>query len=180
MYRPAHARPSTLFTARLRRAATVGVALASTVGGSFVVADPASAHSATRASSSTTAPASSAGSSVLGSRIVAEASRHIGKPYVYGAVGPRTFDCSGYTKYVFARFGKTLPHNSAAQVGSTVRVARSAKRQGDLIFMRSSSGRVTHVGIYAGGNRWLVAPKTGDRVKLQTLYSSRYTVGRVR
>ena len=178
MYRPAHARPSTLFTARLRRAATVGVALASTVGGSFVVADPASAHTVSRATSSTST--TSAGTSVTGSRIVAEASRHIGKPYVYGAVGPNRFDCSGYTKYVFARFGKALPHNSAAQVGSTVRVARSAKKQGDLIFMRSSSGRVTHVGIYAGANRWLVAPKTGDRVKLQTLYSQRYTVGRVR
>ena len=46
--------------------------------------------------------------------------------------------------------------------------------------MKNSSGRITHVGIYAGGNRWWVSPKSGDRVKLQSLYSSNYVVARLR
>lgn len=156
------------------------MAIASTFGGSLVAAEQASAHTATRARTSAAAPATSVASAAMGSRIVAEATSHLGKPYVYGAAGPSRFDCSGYTKYVFSRFGKSLPHNSAAQIRNTTPVAKSAKKPGDLIFMRSRSGRVTHVGIYAGANRWLVSPKSGDRVKSQVLYSTRYTVGRVR
>jgi peptidoglycan DL-endopeptidase CwlO len=122
-------------------------------------------------------PADAAGT--IGSRAVAEASRHAGQPYVYGAAGPRRFDCSGFTKYVYGRLGKALPHNSTQQYTVTRHVAKSSRRPGDLIFMRSSSGRITHVGIYAGRNSWWVAPKSGDHVKLQTLYSTRYSVGRV-
>jgi cell wall-associated NlpC family hydrolase len=57
-------------------------------------------------------------------------------------------------------------------------VAVSAKQPGDLLFFRSGS-RVTHVGIYAGGGKMWAAPTRGDRVKLQSIYSSRYSVGRV-
>ena len=59
-------------------------------------------------------------------------------------------------------------------------MAKSERTAGDLIFMKNSSGRITHVGIYVSNNRWWVAPKSGDRVKLQTLYSSNYVVARVR
>jgi cell wall-associated NlpC family hydrolase len=124
---------------------------------------------------------SPAEATTLGQRAVAEASRHRGKPYQYGAVGPYKFDCSGFTLYVFSRFGRRLPHSSAQQYNAAgVRhIAKSSRALGDLIFMRSSTGRITHVGIYAGSNRWWVAPKTGDHVKLQTLYSTNYVVGRV-
>lgn len=127
----------------------------------------------------TAAPADAAGS--LGQRAVAEARTHLGKPYVYGATGPSTFDCSGFTLYVFRKLGRSLPHSSSGQyTASGVRhVSASSKAVGDLIFMKSSSGRITHVGIYAGDNKWFVAPKSGDRVKLQTLYSTRYVVGRL-
>ncbi len=127
----------------------------------------------------TAAPAEAAGS--LGQRAVAEARTHVGKPYVYGAVGPSKFDCSGFTLYVYRKLGRSLPHSSSGQYTARgVRhVSASAKAVGDLIFMKSSSGRITHVGIYAGGNKWYVAPKSGDHVKLQTLYSSRYVVGRL-
>jgi peptidoglycan DL-endopeptidase CwlO len=124
---------------------------------------------------------SPAEATTLGQRAVTEASRHKGKPYLYGAVGPYKFDCSGFTLYVYGRLGKRLPHNSAQQYNAPgVRhVAKSSRTLGDLVFMRSSSGRITHVGIYAGSNRWWVAPKSGDRVKLQTLYSTNYVVGRI-
>jgi peptidoglycan DL-endopeptidase CwlO len=117
----------------------------------------------------------------LGQRAVYEAAKHKGKPYQYGAVGPYRFDCSGFTLYVFGRLGRKLPHSSAQQYNAPgVRhIAKSSKLVGDLVFMRNSSYRITHVGIYAGSNRWWVAPKTGDVVKLQTLYSTNYVVGRV-
>lgn len=117
----------------------------------------------------------------FGQRVVAEAQRHQGKPYYYGATGPSRFDCSGFTLYVFSRFDKRLPHNSAQQYNAAgVRhISKASRAVGDLIFMRNSSNRITHVGIYAGSNKWWVAPKSGDHVKLQTLYSSNYLVGRV-
>ena len=120
-----------------------------------------------------------ADASTPGSRVVAEAGKHRGKPYQYGADGPSRFDCSGFTKYVYSRFGKSLPHSSAQQYRVSRKVAKSAKQVGDLIFTRSSSGRIGHVGIYAGSGKFWVAPKTGDVVKLQKIYTSNYVVGRV-
>ena len=123
------------------------------------------------------APAADA--AVPGARVVAEASKHRGKPYVYGATGPSRFDCSGFTRYVYSRLGKALPRTSTAQYRATRRIAKSGKQAGDLIFTRSRGGRIGHVGIYAGGGRFWVAPKAGDVVKLQRIYTSNYTVGRV-
>ena len=121
------------------------------------------------------APAEAA--TALGRRAVAEAARHQGQPYVYGAAGPTRFDCSGFTLYVYGRFGKQLTHNAAGQYSQVRHIPWGAKAIGDLIFMRDGGG-IGHVGIYAGGNRWWVAPHSGTSVKLQTLYSSDYVVGR--
>jgi cell wall-associated NlpC family hydrolase len=128
------------------------------------------------------AAAAPAGAATVGQQAVREASRHQGQPYVYGAAGPTKFDCSGYTMYVWGRLGKRLPHNSSQQYtsGAVRHIAKTSKAVGDLIFMKNSSGRISHVGIYAGSNTWWVAPKSGDRVKHQTLYSSNYLVARVR
>jgi cell wall-associated NlpC family hydrolase len=115
----------------------------------------------------------------LGQQAVQIASQQQGKPYRYGATGPSSFDCSGFTTYIYkTRLGKNIPRTSAQQEASIPRVAQSAKRPGDLLFFRTN-GRVTHVGVYAGGGKMWAAPTTGDRVKLQGIYSSRYTVGRV-
>lgn len=125
-----------------------------------------------------TSPASA---ETIGQRAVAEAYRHNGQPYVYGAAGPNRFDCSGLTMYVWGRMGKRLPHNAEQQYySSAVRhISKSSMTSGDLVFMKNSAGRITHVGIYVSRNRWWVAPKTGDHVKLQTIYSSNYVVGRL-
>ena len=161
--RPSDRPADTHRPARRLTSALLGlVTLATVLTGAVVTAGPAQA-------------------STFGQRVVAEAQKHQGKPYQYGATGPSRFDCSGFTLYVFSRFGKRLPHNSAQQYTApgVRKVANSSKQLGDLIFMRSSSNRITHVGIYAGSGRWWVAPKSGDRVKLQTLYSSNYVTGRV-
>ncbi|MEX2290096.1 MAG: C40 family peptidase [Mycobacteriales bacterium] len=138
---------------------------------------------ATYAGSSTRTPGASpeivVKATTLGRRAVQIAAEQQGKPYRYGSTGPSSFDCSGFTTYIFkTRLGKSIPRTSAQQEASIPRVAQSAKRPGDLLFFRSG-GRVSHVGVYAGSGRMWAAPTTGDRVKLQAIYSSSYTVGRV-
>jgi cell wall-associated NlpC family hydrolase len=114
----------------------------------------------------------------LGEKAVAEAKRHQGQAYQYGAAGPTRFDCSGFTRYVYSRLGKSLPHNAAAQHDATRRVAASAKRPGDLIFTYRG-GHVTHVGLYASGTSMWSPVKTGDHVRLQSFSGRTYSVGRV-
>lgn len=117
--------------------------------------------------------------STLGQRAVQIAAQQAGKPYSYGSTGPSSFDCSGFTTYIYkTRLGRNIPRTSAQQAAELPRVAQSAKRPGDLLFFRTG-GRVSHVGVYAGEGRMWAAPTTGDRVKLQAIYSSSYTVGRV-
>ena len=106
------------------------------------------------------------------------AAQQKGKPYRYGATGPRSFDCSGFVQYVYRQVGKSLPRTSRQQRAATPYIDQADKEPGDLIFI-STGGRVTHEGIYAGDNRFWVAPKAGDVVKLQRIYTSTYTVGRV-
>ncbi len=113
------------------------------------------------------------------SRVINEAAHHRGQPYKYGAAGPTRFDCSGFTLYVFGRFGKRLPHNSAAQYNAVHHVAKSRLAPGDLIFFRNSSGRISHVGIYAGSGKMWHSPHSGSSVRLAAVYSSNYVVGRI-
>jgi peptidoglycan DL-endopeptidase CwlO len=95
------------------------------------------------------------------------AHRELGKPYVYGAAGPDSFDCSGLTMYVWAKAGAGLPHSAAGQWDDTVRVPMGAIQPGDLVFFYQP---VDHVGIYVGGGEMIVAPHTGTDVKYESIY----------
>jgi cell wall-associated NlpC family hydrolase len=117
-------------------------------------------------------------SGTLAERVLAEARRHKGAPYSYGAAGPYRFDCSGFTMYVFGRFGIHLPHSSSAQAGVARRIPDDQKRPGDLIFTYRG-GTIGHVGIYAGGTQMWAAVETGDVVRLEDLAGRAYQVGRV-
>ncbi|MCQ2138440.1 MAG: NlpC/P60 family protein [Bacteroidales bacterium] len=90
--------------------------------------------------------------SALADQIIEEARTHLGAPYVYGSKGPRSFDCSGFTRFVFSKFGYELSPNSASQVGQGRRVSGhvSNLQKGDLVFFsgRGGRGRVGHVGIF--------------------------------
>lgn len=116
----------------------------------------------------------------LGQRAVAEAQRHYNKPYKYGASGPTRFDCSGFTMYVFSRLGRSLPHSSASQYNARgVRhITRSQLVIGDLVFT-VRSGRIGHVGIYAGNNQMWASTQTGDVVRKQSLSGRTLKFGRV-
>lgn len=91
----------------------------------------------------------SAESSRLIDDLLAEGRTHIGKKYVHGAKGPNTFDCSGFTSYVYKQFGYNISPGSRIQYTQGTPVARNELRKGDLVFFtsRSSGNNVGHVGI---------------------------------
>jgi cell wall-associated NlpC family hydrolase len=106
---------------------------------------------------------------------VVKFARHLlGIPYSYGGVSPRSgFDCSGFTRFVYAHFGITLPHYSGAQFGMGRRVSRWGLRPGDLLFFDA----LGHVGIYIGSGRFIHAPHSGTRVSIDSIggwYAGRY------
>jgi cell wall-associated NlpC family hydrolase len=101
-----------------------------------------------------------------------------GRPYRYGAAGPRAFDCSGYVQYVFKKQHWKLKRTAAAQYRQTKHVPKKRARVGDLVFFYGSGG-VYHVGIYAGNGRMWASPHTGSHVRKQKIYGSNWKVGRV-
>jgi cell wall-associated NlpC family hydrolase len=114
-----------------------------------------------------------------GSRIIAEAGKYLGVPYVYGGASPAGFDCSGYTMWVYAHAGVgSLPHNSESQRQMFRAIPRDQARPGDLIFYMSG-GTSYHVAIYAGGNLQYAAPATGQDVKIETIWSSQIVFGTI-
>lgn len=111
-------------------------------------------------------------------RVIAWARRQKGKPYVYGADGPHSFDCSGLVRYVFLHaIHRSLPHNAAEQYHSIRHIRRRDLKPGDLVFV-DDGGYISHVGIFAGHHHWWVAPHTGARVHLQRIYSAHFVYGR--
>ena len=97
---------------------------------------------------------------------VATARAQIGKPYVWGATGPNSFDCSGLTSYSWRAAGVILPRTSREQYAAGVKVSRSALRPGDLVYFGSP---IYHVALYVGSNTMISAPQPGDVVKYQSL-----------
>ncbi|MFG2113967.1 NlpC/P60 family protein [Streptomyces sp. NPDC048718] len=87
----------------------------------------------------------------------------IGKPYVWGATGPSSYDCSGLTQAAWRAAGVTLPRTTYTQINAGHRVSRSELAPGDLVFFYSG---VSHVGLYIGGGRMIHAPRPGAPVRI--------------
>jgi len=124
-------------------------------------------------------PAPATVSAGVGLRAMHLAAAKRGAPYQWGAVGPHRFDCSGLTLWVYGRLGKRLPRTAAQQYVATRHIPASSRRPGDLVFFKTRSGFVHHVGIYAGAGRLWHAPGTGDHVRRARI-STRAWYGRVR
>ena len=102
--------------------------------------------------------------------VVGIAMQYLGVPYVWGGASPSGFDCSGFSMYVYAQVGVSLPHYAAAQYNYGTPVSRDQLEPGDLVFFDG----LGHMGIYIGGDQFIHAPHTGDVVKISSLNDSWY------
>lgn len=120
-----------------------------------------------------------------GEEVVNYAKQYLKCKYVYGASGPSTFDCSGFTMYVFKHFGISLSHSATAQSKKGTYVAKENLQPGDLVFFKDyqTMDEIGHCGIYVGDGNFIHASSgTGYCVKLSTLltgsYNTRYSTAR--
>ncbi|MEV7904987.1 C40 family peptidase [Streptomyces anulatus] len=120
-----------------------------------------------------TAPGSGSGSgtdsgyAAKAEKVLAFARAQIGKPYVWGASGPSSYDCSGLTQAAWREAGVTLPRTTWDQVEFGTRVATSDLKPGDLVFFYDD---ISHVGIYKGDGMMIHAPKPGANVREESIY----------
>lgn len=111
-------------------------------------------------------------------KVIALAEKYSGRPYRWGAAGPKAFDCTGFTKFIFKKVGVKLPH-SGGQGTKGKKVSRKNARPGDLVIFRDSSGRVFHAAIYAGGNKMYDAPTYGKKTGQHRIWSQHVEFRRV-
>ncbi|MFH8340975.1 NlpC/P60 family protein [Streptomyces sp. AM6-12] len=105
----------------------------------------------------------------------AAAQGELGKPYVYGATGPSSFDCSGLTSYAYAQAGVSIPRTSEEQANIGTRIYnQSDLKVGDLVFFY---GDIHHVGLYAGNGQVLHAPHTGAVVRYEAMSDMPFQFG---
>ncbi|MCP2341168.1 C40 family peptidase [Actinomadura rupiterrae] len=114
------------------------------------------------------APAAVAGLGRRAARVLAFARAQLGKPYVYGALGPAAFDCSGLVVRAYQAAGLTLPRTTYDQWRTLPHLRPGTEQPGDLVFMRMEPGGPGHVGIVLGDGRMIAAPHTGTVVQIQT------------
>ncbi|MDO5557062.1 MAG: SH3 domain-containing protein [Clostridia bacterium] len=124
--------------------------------------------------------------SVTGENLVEYAKQFLGCRYVYGASGPNTFDCSGFTMFIYKKFGYNLSRTATSQSKEGVSVSKENLKQGDLVvFYDTGITKIGHIGIYIGGGKFihassstglkcLVTGKSGNIVKVSDLTSGGY------
>jgi len=97
---------------------------------------------------------------------VAAAEAEVGKPYVYGAAGPDSYDCSGLMLWAWGKAGVSLSHSAQAQYSETTRVPISDMQPGDIIFFGESTGSIGHNAMYVGGGQMVEAAHTGTNIRI--------------
>ncbi|MFJ1611723.1 NlpC/P60 family protein [Streptomyces sp. NPDC098085] len=114
-----------------------------------------------------TGTGSDSSASTKAEKVLAFARAQIGKPYVWGATGPSSYDCSGLTQAAWKAAGVDIPRTTWDQVKVGTRVATADLRPGDLVFFYDD---ISHVGIYKGGGMMIHAPKPGANVREESIY----------
>ncbi|KUN34511.1 glycoside hydrolase [Streptomyces longwoodensis] len=133
------------------------------VAGSGSVSGAGSGTSSSSTGSAATDPAYA----TRADKALAFARAQIGKPYVWGATGPGSFDCSGLTQAAWKAAGVSLPRTTYDQVDAGTTVPLSQARPGDLVFFY---GDISHVGLYIGNGMMIHAPKPGAYVREESVY----------
>ena len=139
-----------------------------------------SSSSSSNNSNASSGSGSSSSSNSIGEKLVNLAKSKLGCRYVWGATGPNTFDCSGLTSWCHKQLGISIPRTSLAQSKSGKAVNKSDLQAGDLIFWKTTSAEVGHVGMYVGNNQFIHAPNKSKPVKYDSLSSSYYSSRYVR
>jgi cell wall-associated NlpC family hydrolase len=107
--------------------------------------------------------------SAEGGRAVRYAVQQVGKPYQWGAQGPKAYDCSGLTSQAWRAAGSPIPRTSQAQWARLPRIPLDQLRPGDLVIYFPEA---THVAMYVGGGRVVQAPRTGEKIKISPIASN--------
>ena len=110
-----------------------------------------------------------------GEEVVDYAKTLLGKDYVYGGVGPNSFDCSGFTQYVYKKFGINLSHSASAQANIGTTVSKSDLQLGDMVFFSQGGSSIGHVGIFVGNNSFIHAANPQKGVVITSLADGYYT-----
>lgn len=106
--------------------------------------------------------------------IIKIANAQIGKPYKWGATGPSSFDCSGFTSYIYKNgAGISLTRTSVAQSKVGTKISRNQLKTGDLVFFNTSGNGISHVGMYIGDSKFIHA-STSKGVRIDSLNSTYY------
>lgn len=120
--------------------------------------------------------------SSIGEDVVALALSYLGTPYVYGGASPKGFDCSGFTMYIYGKFGYSFPHSATSQWNSCgTYVEKSDLQPGDLVLFcdpsRSNGKACSHVGIYIGGGEFVHASSgsSGKYIRISSLSEGYYS-----
>ncbi|MGW4021362.1 NlpC/P60 family protein [Streptomyces sp. NPDC005009] len=129
--------------------------------------DSGTSGSTSGSSGSTTTPSTDSSYATKAEKALAFARAQIGKPYVWGATGPGSYDCSGLTQAAWKAAGVTVPRTTYDQVNAGTTVPVSQAQPGDLVFFYDD---VTHVGIYIGNGMMIHAPKPGTYVREESIY----------
>ena len=101
---------------------------------------------------------------------LAEAKKHLGQPYVWGAEGPKSFDCSGLVMYSYSKFHVSTPRVSSDQFKAALKIPASRAVPGDLVFYHDKFGDVYHVGIYLAPGQTVAAIDPAEGVDYQTIW----------
>jgi len=117
------------------------------------------------------------GSTAFYKKVLTEAAKHKGARYVFGAEGPNTFDCSGFTQYVYKKASKKIPRTASQQRRYLRPISRSQLKAGDLVFVKRGSG-ASHVAIYAGGGKWWESTRPGKPLGLHKAWTTNVSYGR--
>ncbi len=108
-------------------------------------------------------------SNEVASKAVIHAKEMLGKPYQYAGDTPAGFDCSGLVKYSYGRAGISMPRDTQAQHRMSVLVSTRGLREGDLLFFDQEGRKKSHVGIYLGNGRFIHAPSSGGKVRIDSM-----------
>lgn len=110
-----------------------------------------------------------------GEEVVDYAKTLLGRAYVYGGVGPNSFDCSGFTQYVYSKFGVDLSHSASAQANIGTTVSKANLQLGDMVFFSQGGSYIGHVGIFVGNNSFIHAANPQKGVVITSLSDGYYT-----